>query len=80
MRAFIYTGGDIIKEKIPESPLEEDLIIAADSGQITAASRSRARMRFQTGGFFIQAILFSFVLLRSLYAGSVEKATGSVLL
>ena len=32
MRAFIYTGGDIIKEKIPESPLEEDLIIAADSG------------------------------------------------
>lgn len=32
MRAFIYTGGNIIKEKIPESPLEEDLVIAADSG------------------------------------------------
>ena len=32
MRAFIYTGGNIIKEKIPESPLKEDLVIAADSG------------------------------------------------
>jgi hypothetical protein len=53
---------------------------AGAAGQITAASRSRARMRFQTGVFFIQAILFSFILLRSLYAGSVEKATGSILL
>jgi thiamine pyrophosphokinase len=32
MRAFIYTGGDIDPKNISESPSDEDVIIAADSG------------------------------------------------
>ena len=32
MKAYIYTGGKIYPEYISESPKEEDLIIAADSG------------------------------------------------
>ena len=32
MKAFIYTGGDILPENITEHPSEEDLVIAADCG------------------------------------------------
>lgn len=37
MRAFIYIGGQILASAIEESPTEEDLVIAADSGYGNAA-------------------------------------------
>ena len=36
MKAFIYTGGDVWTEHITEVPQEEDLILAADAGLLTA--------------------------------------------
>lgn len=36
MKAFIYTGGDVWTEHIRELPKEDDLILAADAGLLTA--------------------------------------------
>ncbi len=36
MRAFIYTGGTVYDEYVCEKPEEEDLIICADAGYLTA--------------------------------------------
>ena len=36
MRAFIYTGGEIRRENITETPKEGDLVIAADAGLLNA--------------------------------------------
>ena len=36
MKAFIYTGGDVWTEHITEVPQEDDLILAADAGLLTA--------------------------------------------
>ena len=37
-KAFIYTGGGILKENIRRAPKKDDLVIAADSGLKNAAS------------------------------------------
>ncbi len=49
-RAFIYTGGEIFKENITESPGEDDLCIAADSGYISARALG-ARVDLIIGDF-----------------------------
>jgi thiamine pyrophosphokinase len=38
MRAFIYVGGNILKENITEHPRGEDITLAADSGYENALS------------------------------------------
>ena len=38
MKAYIFTGGDVVKENICELPNENDLVIAADAGYKTAIS------------------------------------------
>ena len=36
MKAFIYGGGSVLADNIPEKPKTEDLVIAADSGYMNA--------------------------------------------
>lgn len=36
MRAFVYTGGNVIDNSVTERPREDDLVIAADAGLINA--------------------------------------------
>ena len=38
MKAYVFTGGDIVKENICEIPSDSDLVIAADAGYATALS------------------------------------------
>ncbi len=38
MKAYIFTGGSVVKENICECPTADDLVIAADAGYATALS------------------------------------------
>jgi hypothetical protein len=51
---------DRLAERVAQiGVLDPGTAAAGAAGQIAAASRSRARMRFQTGGFFMNITLFS---------------------